>query len=313
MKFNFRSTNFYLILIPLVFLTCIKLTAQKSTIIKIWPGKPLYSLTDQNMERSELGSDGVRRYYSITVPTLEYFKPEKPNGAAVIVCPGGGYIRIAYTHEGIDVAKWFAKLGISAFILKYRIPDDKYMEHKDRVPLADAQQAIYYLRKNAKEYGIDPDRIGVIGFSAGGHVAATLSTHFAKPVIPDKEKINLRPDFSILVYPVISMENGITHEGSRNSLLGENPSDSLIDEYSNELFVTDKTPPAFLMHASDDRYVPVENSLYYYKALKDHGVAAVLHIFQTGGHGFAMKNPWDDKQWFYLLNNWLIENKLIEK
>ena len=310
MKLKLTSAKITLLII-VVFTSGIKLRGQESTIIKIWPGEPLYNLTSGNMEKAELGDDGVTRYYNITIPSLEYFKPEKPNGTAVIICPGGGYARIAYTNEGIAMAKWFAELGISAFILKYRIPDDKFMEHKERAPLSDAQQAILYLRENSNKLGIRPDKIGIIGFSAGGHLAATLSTHFTESIIPNDNKINLRPDFSILIYPVITMEKDYTHPGSRENLLGDNPSDQFIREFSNEKCVTDKTPPTFLVHASDDHSVPVENSLHYYEALKNHNVIAVLHIFQKGGHGFAMKNEWNDKQWLYLLENWLIENKII--
>ena len=308
-KFYFKM---YRALIFILLFITYNLNAQNSTFIKVWPGKPLYATTPKNMERGELGKDGVTRYFDITIPTLEYYSPENPSGPAVIICPGGGYRYIAYTNEGINMAKWFAKQGVAAFILKYRIPNDDYMEHKDRVPLADAQESILYLRKNADKYGIDPDKIGVIGFSAGGHLAATLSTHFNKPVIPNDEKINLRPDFNILIYPVISMRTEVTHRGSENSLLGKNPSNEMINEYSNELHVTEKTPITFLMQASDDPAVPVANSIVYYEALIQNHIPAAMHFFQKAGHGFTMKNPWVDKQWLYLLHNWLIENKIIE-
>ena len=202
----------YLILIG-VFLFNEASIAQESSIISIWEGKPLFDLSMKDIQKAEVGTDGVTRYYDITLPTLDYYKAEKPNGSAVIICPGGGYERLAYTHEGEDMAKWFNQRGISAFILKYRIPNDKYMEHKEEVPLADAQQAIYFIRKHAADFDINVNEVGIMGFSAGGHVASALSTHFDKSIIPNKEKINLRPDFSILVYPVITMNKEFTHMG----------------------------------------------------------------------------------------------------
>lgn len=288
--------------------------AQKKETIKIWQEKPIYSLASVDHERVEQTNNGTSiYYYDVTFASLEYFKPEKPNGTAVIVCPGGGYVRLAYSYEGIATAKWFAKNGISAFVLKYRLPNDSLMEHKEFAPLADAQQAIYYLRKNAGKFRIDPNKIGIIGFSAGGHVASTLSTHFQKSIIKNDEKINLRPDFSILIYPVISMKKEITHSGSKKALLGKNPSDSLVNQFSNELQITHDTPPTFLVHAADDKSVLVENSIRYFQGLKENNIIAAMHVFQKGGHGFAMKNKWNDVQWLFLLEKWLIENKISEQ
>jgi acetyl esterase/lipase len=288
-----------------------ELLAQENNFIKIWPDRPLYSLTSENMERSETDTNKITRYFNVTIPTLEYVKPENPNGTAIIICPGGGYARLSYTYEGKKIAEWFAQRGISAFILKYRLPDDKVMEHKEKVPLADAQQSFNYLKTNAAMYGIDPDKIGIIGFSAGGHLAATVSTHFTKPVIDVNDKINFRPYFSILIYPVITMTKDFTHSGSRNNLLGENPNEELVKEYSNELNVSSNTPITFIVHASDDKTVPVINSINYYQALIKNNVPAAMHIFEKGGHGFAMRNKWVDGQWLLLLDKWLKENRLI--
>ncbi|MBN1299919.1 MAG: alpha/beta hydrolase [Melioribacteraceae bacterium] len=307
--FNLRTNFVSAVLLLVLFIP--NLFAQNSIIIRIWEGKPSYNFTSENLIREETDSAGITRYYDITIPELEFIKPGKPNGTAVIICPGGGYHRMAYTTEGYKMGQWFASMGISAFILKYRIPSDLFMDQKELVPLADAQQSILHLRENASKYGINADKIGIIGFSAGGHVASTLSTHFGEIVIPNPNDISFRPDFSILIYPVISMLNGITHNGSRNNLLGDNPSGLLVDQFSNEKHVTDKTPPTFLMHASDDTTVPVQNSLLYYEALKKNSVIAALHIFQQGGHGFAMRNKYLDKQWLYLLSNWLVENDFI--
>jgi acetyl esterase/lipase len=285
--------------------------AQGNTIFNIWPDKPLYSLTLENLERAETDSNNITRYSNVTIPTLEYFKPEKPNKTAVIICPGGGYARLAYTLEGIKVAEWFAQRGVSAFVLKYRLPDDRVMEHKEKVPLADVQQSFNYLIANAGKLGIDSNKIGIIGFSAGGHLAATASNRFDQPVLKSEKKINLLPYFSILIYPVITMKE-YTHGGSRRNLLGENPDEKLITEYSNELNVTSDTPPTFIVHASDDGSVPVRNSINYYQALIKNNVKSALHIFQQGGHGFAMKNKWDDEQWLFLLDKWLKENNFIQ-
>ncbi len=297
-----------LLLILLLFFSSI--FCQQSEVINLWSGIPLYLTDTVNHEKSELGSDNIVRVSNVSYPTLEYWKPEKPNGTAVIICPGGGYVRLAITSEGEYVAKWFAERGVSAFILKYRLPYDSRMDRKEIVPLSDAQQAIYYIRKNSEKFGIDTTRIGIIGFSAGGHLAASASVHFNDSFIRKRDQ-SLRPDFSILIYPVITMQNDFTHPGSKKALIGENANDSLARYFSNELNVTEKTPPTFIMHATDDKAVPVENSLKYYDALKRNNVNAALYIFQKGGHGFTMKNKFLDEQWFYLLDKWLSENKFV--
>ncbi|NMB80684.1 MAG: alpha/beta hydrolase [Ignavibacteria bacterium] len=283
---------------------------QQRDVIKLWTGIPLYLTDTVNNEKSELGSDNILRISNVSYPTLEFWKPEKPNGTSIIICPGGGYVRLAITSEGDYVAKWFAERGVSAFILKYRLPDNSTMNRKEIVPLSDAQQAINYLRSNSEKLKINPNRIGIMGFSAGGHLAATASVHFSDSFIRERDQ-SLRPDFSVLIYPVITMQNDFTHQGSKKALIGENANDSLVNYFSNELNVTGKTPPTFIMHATDDKAVPVENSLKYYDALRRSNVNASLHIFQCGGHGFTMKNKFLDEQWFYLLEKWLTENKFM--
>lgn len=285
--------------------------AQVREVINLWPDKPLYMIDTVNHEHSELGTDGIVRVSRVTYPTLEYWKPDKPNGTAVVICPGGGYVRLAITSEGEYVARWYAERGVSAFILKYRLPDDAVMERKEIVPLSDAQQAINYLRDNADKFEIDTNRIGMMGFSAGGHLAASASVYFNDSFIGKHKKHNLRPDFSILIYPVITMQNDYTHQGSKNALIGKDASEEQTNYFSNELNVTENTPATFIMHASDDKAVPVENSLKYYEALKKKNVYAALHIFQNGGHGFTMKNKFLDEQWFFLLEKWLAENKFL--
>ncbi len=231
-------------------------------------------------------------------PTLTIYFPErgKSNGTAIIICPGGGYGGLVIKREGYDVAEKFAKIGVTAFVLKYRLPDDRIMSDKSIGPLQDAQQAILTVRKNAVDWDINPGKIGIMGFSAGGHLASTAGTHYDQVLIDNREKISVRPDFMILVYPVISFMDSITHMGSREKLLGKTASADLEKKYSNELQVTEDTPPTFLVHAGDDGVVPVENSLRFYEALRQNKVPTALHIYTKGGHGFLSYPPFEE--WF---------------
>jgi acetyl esterase/lipase len=231
--------------------------------------------------------------YSVTKPEVEMFSPAegKSNGTAVIICPGGSYKVLVYQAEGVKAARAFAENGTTAFVLKYRLPDDSTMIDKTIGPLQDAQQAMKFVRGNAKKWGIDSNSIGVMGFSAGGHLASTLATHFRKALINNSEKISLRPDFLILVYPVISMQDSLTHPDSKHNLLGKTPSKAIVDAYSNELQVTDDTPPTYITHAGDDQLVSVDNSIVFYEQLRHHKVAAELHLFPKGGHGFVLGQP----------------------
>ncbi|MFL6550085.1 MAG: alpha/beta hydrolase, partial [Povalibacter sp.] len=200
---------------------------------------------------------------NISRPTLTVYLPSKANAnrAAVIILPGGGYRGVSIVKEGHDVAKVFNEWGVAAFVLKYRTPSPTHMRNRTLGALQDAQQAIRLVRERAAQWNLDPARVGVMGFSAGGHLASTLATHFNEPVLPVWRGANLRPDFLVLVYPVISMGEDIAHAGSRNMLLGDTPSAELIKKYSNELAVTDATPPTFLVHAASDPSVPVANSI----------------------------------------------------
>ncbi|MDE3237258.1 MAG: alpha/beta hydrolase [Bacteroidota bacterium] len=249
---------------------------------------------------------------TITDPSLTVFLPEKRDSAhsAVIICPGGGYSWLAIGYEGYDVAKAFNKLGIAAFVLKYRIPNDQCMTHKEIVPLQDAERAIQLVRSRAKEWGIE--KVGIMGFSAGGHLASTLGTHFNQIEIDNHEHISLRPDFMILGYPVVSFGTSITHMGSRNNLIGKNPPEELVKLFSNELQVTPETPITFIVHASDDQTVPVENSIRFYQALVKNKVKAELHIYQAGKHGFGLHNKTTTDQWFDRLTHWMMMNKLMK-
>jgi acetyl esterase/lipase len=227
-------------------------------------------------------------------PALMVYVPavEKATGAAVVICPGGGYDHHAMDHEGRQVAEWFCQQGIAAFILRYRLPGDGY---RHPIPLMDTQRAIRLVRFNAEKWHSKSDKIGIIGFSAGGHLASTAGTHFDKPVstegyTPDAiDAVSARPDFMILIYPVISMQEEMTHDGSKKNLLGPHPPQELVELLSNEKQVTPRTPPTFLVHASDDDGVPVENSIRFYEALRKARVPAEMHIYLKGGHGFGMR------------------------
>ncbi len=258
------------------------------------------------------------------VPTLTIRLADKPNGAAVVVCPGGGYSGRATDHEGTQVADWLNARGVHAFILKYRtVNESKIAPPLEPGPMLDVQQAIRTVRAHAKQYGIDPTKIGVWGFSAGGNVASTAATHFDKGK-PDAEdpidKVSCRPDFAIVAYGVISMQPGVTHNGSRNNLLGPKPDPKLVDFYSNEKHVTKETPPTFLFHTKEDKVVPIKNSQLFYEALKEHGVPAELYVVQKGRHGVGLGTDpkWtggekDVVDWTKHLEAWMKKQGLLGK
>jgi acetyl esterase/lipase len=259
----------------------------------------------ENTEKSEV-TGGILRVANVTVPELWYYPApsETSNGTCVIICPGGGYGMLAASHEGYDVAKKFNEFGVSAFVLKYRLPNDKAQIDKTIAPLQDAQQAFRIVRNRAREFNINPKKIGVMGFSAGGHLAATAGTHFEKQVGELADTTNVRPDFMILGYPVITMKD-FGHKGSANNLLGKTPSQEMLDLYSNELQITTKTPPTFLVHAADDKAVPVKNSLVFYENLVANNVPVEMHLYPKGGHGFGMKNPTHPDLWMERVKNWM--------
>lgn len=220
-------------------------------------------------------------------PSLTYYLPSKKNGTAVIVCPGGGYGALAMDHEGKQIADWLNSLGISAFVLKYRLGP----RYRHPSMIQDAQRAIRMVRAQAADLGLAADRIGIWGFSAGGHLASTAATHFAEgnAQAPDPvERVSSRPDFAVLAYPVISFTTEYTHRGSKRNLLGENPDEKLAASLSNELRVTPQTPPTFLFHTNEDSGVPPENSVLFYLALRKAGVPAELHIYEKGRHGVGL-------------------------
>jgi len=245
-------------------------------------------------------------------PTLQVFLPMKgkSTGTAVIIFPGGAYSFLAYDEEGTKIAEAFAAKGIAAFVVKYRLPKKETMRDKSLGPLMDAQQAIIRVRATAAQWNINPRRVGVIGYSAGGHLASTLGTHFSKSYVPNPGSISIRPDFMILVYPVITMQDELTHIGSRIALLGMEPSKQTVDMFSNELQITKETPPTYLTHTGDDSLVDVNNSIIFYQALQLNKVDAELHLFPNGNHGFTQRLKVDE--WLSPMLAFLKREKLYE-
>jgi acetyl esterase/lipase len=282
--------------------------AQDKTL-KVWPdGAP----DDNGMKEPEEKYDGVR-VRNVSEAEMYVYLPEKEinTGAAVVICPGGGYRIEAMDHEGYDMAKWLASKGVAGIVLKYRLPYGH-----DEIPLGDARRAIRIVRKNAQGWGIDPEKIGIAGSSAGGHLASTVGTHFDygnKNSDDPVEQVGSRPDFMLLLYPVITLKEEFGHMGSRVNLIGEGHDWEKISEYSNEMHVTPETPPAFLILADDDKAVPPRNSIEFYLALKENNVPAELHIFKDGGHGFGMnKKGLPVDQWPELFYSWLKAQKVID-
>ena len=285
----------------LVLLIGASLSAQE--IINLYPGViPNARASDI---KETVSSQFPGTYSGVTKPTLEIYLPEqeKSTGTAVIICPGGGYSVVVYQAEGIKTAREFAKNGVAAFVLKYRLPNDQTMLDKKTGPLQDAQQAIKIVRENALQWQIDTKKIGIMGFSAGGHLAAMAATHFKTALIENTNNTSLRPDFQILVYPVISMQDSLTHADSRRNLLGDNPPKDIIDHNSNELQVDSDTPPAYITHAGDDQLVDVDNSIVYYEKLRHQQVPAELHIYPEGDHGFVLHQKTAD--WIEPIIKWM--------
>jgi acetyl esterase/lipase len=267
----------------------------------------------QTMPLWERGAPGALGTEDRDQPTLTVFAARQPNGTAVIVAPGGSYGALASNHEGRQVANWMNALGVTAFVLKYRLGP----RYHHPIELGDAQRAIRIVRSRSKEWGVAPDRVGMMGFSAGGHLASTAGTHFdrgnagaADPI----DRASSRPDFLVLGYPVISFQPAIVHAGSLRNLLGENPDPKLVEGLSNELQVTVETPPTFLFHTTTDQTVPVENSVLFYLALRKAGVPGELHVFANGPHGvgLALSDP-ALSEWPTALANWLRGRGLLAK
>lgn len=284
--------------------------ANAQTMMPLWPAGQVPNQHTSNekeiWERTE-----IIRIAKVQTPEMAVYLPanRSATGQAVVICPGGGYGMLAWDWEGTDIAAFLISKGIAAFVLKYRLPDAKSQPTPYLAPLQDAQRAMRMVRANAAQWNINPKKVGVMGFSAGGHLAATLATHFDAGdgnTADSIQRQSCRPDFAILMYPVISMSKPIMHAGSRNNLLGAAPDSSLALQYSNELQVNSETPPTILFHATDDKGVPVENSLLFYQACKNAGVPVEMHIYPTGGHGFGLAvgkgylGTWPDR-----LTEWL--------
>jgi acetyl esterase/lipase len=267
---------------------------------QIWPG----------------AAPGAKGQAEGDIPTLTTYLPDNSaaTGMAVVVCPGGGYGALAMDHEGRQVAQWLNSLGSAAFVLKYR-HGRSGAGYGHPAPLQDVQRAVRTVRSKADQWRIDPDRIGIIGFSAGGHLASTAATHFNDKVyepVDDTDKADARPDFAILVYPVITMTDPHTHKGSQRNLLGDNPDRALIERLSNEKQVTPQTPPTFLVHTQEDTVVPAENSINFYLALRAANVPAEMHLYQKGPHGFGLGHPGlAASDWPARCAEWLRSNDLL--
>jgi acetyl esterase/lipase len=297
------------ILILFAFAMMIFPVQAQNITLPLWNGTPpLQKEMDLN---EEVVSEGIIRIGNVQIPTIEVYLPAKQiaTGQAVVIFPGGGYSILAYDWEGTDFAKWLNSQGIAGIVVKYRLPKSASLTDPKEVPLMDAQRAIRLVRQNASGWNIDPTKVGIMGFSAGGHLASTLSTQYSHTVdraMDAIDALSARPDFSILVYPVITFVNPAIHSGSMKALLGENQTEELKKRFSAELNVTEETPVTFLVHAGDDTGVPVENSLLYYAALRAKGVSASLHVYPKGGHGFAFgmgKGPVEN--WRDILLDWM--------
>lgn len=299
----------------LLTLTSLMLYSQ-DLVLPLWPeGIPC----ENNLETGIIERPSIGRVVSkVHEPELVAFFPSEAqrNGTSVVICPGGGYTILAWDWEGTEMAKWFNSFGVTAFVVKYRLPHWESEDCRDKVALMDAQRAMRLVRSRAEEWQIDPSRVGVMGFSAGGHLASTLSTHFdygnASATEP-LEQLSCRPDFSILMYPVVTMDSTFAHMGSRRNLIGNTPDEAAIEHFSNEKQVTAETPPAILIHADDDQAVVPENSVGYYLALRKHKIPASLHIFQGGGHGFSMaEGMGNTEKWPLLVEGWMEERGLLQ-
>lgn len=292
----------------ITFFLCTTMHAFAQTSFPLYEGAVPNQKQVPDEETSSINKDGVLILSKVSRPTLTVYQParQKRNGTAVIICPGGGYWILAAGHEGADVAKRFTEMGITAFVLKYRIPSDQVMMNREIGPLQDAQRAIQVVREQADRWGINPGRVGILGFSAGGHLASTAGTHYQEAVIENPKNTSLRPDFMVLVYPVISFTEAVGHSGSKEQLLGKNAPEEKIRQYSNELQVSPSTPPTFLVHAKDDP-VKVENTLLFADALKQNGVAHRVHLYENGGHGYGMINPKSEVRWMDLVEVWISE------
>lgn len=287
------------------------LTSKAQEFIPLWPARKMPNSKGLNLKDSIANE----RVYRVGTPGMYAFFPsqQENKGAAVVICPGGGYERLAYVISGTQLAKWFNTMGMSAFVLNYRLPNSPDLRQRETGPLQDAQRALKVIRSNAAKWGINPAKVGIQGSSAGGHLAALsgVQTTDISAIKDALDTVSFRPDFMILVSPVVDMGQ-FAHAGSRKNLLGENPSKELIEKYSVHLQVTATTSPAFIVHAFNDKTVSAKNSLMLYSALVEKNIPSSLHVFPQGGHAIALRNnPGSTEQWTTLCESWMIEAGII--
>lgn len=297
-------------------MTTLHLSLSAQDVFDLYPEDSIPNSKPSSIEEKTTTTGSGKLFVSkVSKPTLTAFLPEasKANGTAVIICPGGGYHGLAIDYEGIEVAKKFNEWGVTAFVLKYRLPSDEIMENKTIGPLQDAQRAIQLVREKAKLWQLNIKQIGILGFSAGGHLAGSATVHFDQAFISNPLKTSLRPDFAILVYPVISFTDEFAHKGSREALLGKEPDPAQVKFFSLESQVGKKTPPVFLVHAKDDRTVRIDNSLKFAEALSKAKIKHDMYTYEKGGHGFGMTNPTSDVQWMKYVHQWMFDQDLILK
>lgn len=296
-------------------------TIEADAVIPLWPAGPPGGVTTGLMELIVFRDNPFgltdRAAHNVTAPSLSVFFPEKPDGSAILIIPGGGYKWVVIDKEGFEGARHFSAQGATVYVLRYRLPHQGWAAGPD-APLQDAQRAMRLIRARAGEDGIDPDRITVAGFSAGGHLAGTLAMQFDKPVyapVDAADALSARPDGAALVYPVATMAEPFAHPGSRLNMIGQAPSPEAIAAWSLETMVRADMPPVFLMHAADDEAVPVENALILYDALRGAGVPVALHVFEAGGHGFGLRGIAGTplEAWPSLLRAWGVNKGLFPK
>ncbi len=284
----------------------------QDTILPLWPADAVPNRIESD-EVEILEKGAIQRISYVQYPQIEVYLPSEANstGKAMLIFPGGGYHILAYDWEGSDIAKFLNSKGIAGIVVKYRLPISKSLENNQFVPLQDAQRAMRLTRYMAKNWNIDDNKIGIIGFSAGGHLASTLGTHFDDEVykyVDGADLLSARPDYMALVYPVISFSDSLVHSGSKKALLGDEPDNESIRYFSNELQVSENTPPTILFHAADDKAVPPQNSLLFFRALNQKGVPAELHIYPEGGHGFSLATKHQSlSRWTQHLYEWTLQ------
>jgi acetyl esterase/lipase len=299
-------------------LWCLLLTMTLVNVALAQQAMPLYqgeipnsvAAPDEESIRERDPGDPYLFYQNISIPQIYPYllaNTRSPR-AAIVILPGGSYRGVSIVKEGFDVAKRLNEYGIVAFVVKYRTPSERHMRDKTLAPLQDAQQALQLVRARAKEWNVDPTRVGLMGFSAGGHLASTAATRFNQPAIESATPEQVRPDFLMLGYPVISFDDAITHSVSRETLVSKQPTREQIEQYSNDRHVTAQTPPTFIVHAADDKSVVVANSLRFFEALQANGVSSELIIFPRGGHGFGLNNSTTPDRWIERCRDWLLSN-----